>query len=84
MPSRLPLSEALSRIDTIYKPYHDALKRLITRTHARFGYAVLIDCHSMPASIRVGEAGLRPDFIVGDRFGVSAVGRGDRAARSRC
>lgn len=72
-PSRLPLSEALSRIDTIYKPYHDALKRLITRTHARFGFAVLIDCHSMPASIRVGEAGLRPDFIIGDRFGVSAA-----------
>lgn len=72
-PSRLPLSEALSRIDTIYKPYHDALKRLITRTHARFGFAVLIDCHSMPASIRVGETGLRPDFIIGDRFGVSAA-----------
>lgn len=72
-PSRLPLSEALSRIDAIYKPYHDALKRLITRTHARFGFAVLIDCHSMPASIRVGEAGLRPDFIIGDRFGVSAA-----------
>jgi N-formylglutamate amidohydrolase len=71
-PSRLPLSEALSRIDTIYKPYHDALKRLVTRTHARFGYAVLVDCHSMPASIRVGETGLRPDFIIGDRFGASA------------
>ncbi len=72
-PSRLPLAEALSRIDTIYKPYHDALKRLITRTHARFGYAVLVDCHSMPASIRVSESGLRPDFIVGDRFGSSAA-----------
>ena len=71
-PARLPLAEALARIDTIYKPYHDALKRLLTRTHARFGFAVLIDCHSMPASIRVGEAGLRPDFIIGDRFGASA------------
>ena len=70
---RLPLAEALGRIDFIYKPYHEALKRLITRTHARFGYAVLIDCHSMPSSIRVGETGLRPDFIVGDRFGASAA-----------
>ena len=27
----------------------------------------------MPASIRVGENGMRPDFIVGDRFGASAT-----------
>jgi N-formylglutamate amidohydrolase len=71
-PSRLPVSEALARIETCYKPYHDALKRLLTRTHARFGFAVLIDCHSMPASVRIGESGMRPDFIIGDRFGVSA------------
>ncbi|UVK40653.1 N-formylglutamate amidohydrolase [Mesorhizobium sp. AR10] len=69
---RLPLAEAIARIEAVYKPYHETLKRLLTRTHARFGYAVLIDCHSMPASIRVGDNGLRPDFIVGDRFGISA------------
>lgn len=71
-PSRLPVSEALARIDACYKPYHDTLKRLLTRTHARFGFAVLVDCHSMPASVRLGETGMRPDFIVGDRFGASA------------
>ena len=70
---RLPLNEAVARIESIYKPYHDALKRLLSRTHSRFGYAVLIDCHSMPASIRIGENGVRPDFIIGDRFGVSAA-----------
>ena len=70
---RLPLAEAVARIETVYKPYHDALKRLLTGTHARFGYAVLIDCHSMPASIRIGDTGLRPDFIIGDRFGASAT-----------
>ena len=71
-PGRLPLAEAVARIELIYKPYHEALKRLVTRTHARFGFAVLVDCHSMPASIRVGETGVRPDFIIGDRFGASA------------
>lgn len=71
-PGRLPLSEAIGRIEAVYKPYHETLKRLLARTHARFGYAVLVDCHSMPASIRVGENGVRPDFIVGDRFGASA------------
>lgn len=70
---RLPLAEAVGRIEAVYKPYHETLKRLLTRTHARFGFAVLIDCHSMPASIRVGDSGLRPDFIVGDRFGISAT-----------
>ena len=28
---------------------------------------------AMPASIRVGDNGLRPDFIIGDRFGISAA-----------
>ena len=44
---------------------------MVLRTHAQFGFAVLVDCHSMPASIRIGESGVRPDFIVGDRFGAS-------------
>lgn len=69
---RLPLAEAVERIEVIYKPFHDTLKRMLTRTHAAFGFAVLIDCHSMPASIRVGDSGSRPDFIIGDRFGASA------------
>ena len=75
---RLPLAEAVARIEAVYKPYHETLKRLLTRTHARFGFAVLIDCHSMPASIRVGDSGLRPDFIIGDRFGISATRGADR------
>ena len=69
---KLPLCEAVERIEAYYKPYHDALRRLVAATLAEFGYAVLVDCHSMPASIRVGDGGARPDFIIGDRFGVSA------------
>jgi N-formylglutamate amidohydrolase len=71
-PGRLPLVEATERVESIYKPYHDCLKTLLARTHAKFGFGILIDCHSMPASVRVGEAGMRPDFIIGDRFGASA------------
>lgn len=70
--SRLPLSEALLRIETAYKPYHECLQKLIAHTHGRFGCAVLVDCHSMPANIRPSEDQGRPDFIVGDRFGTSA------------
>jgi N-formylglutamate amidohydrolase len=70
--SRMPYSEALGRIETIYRPYHAELKRLVMRARQSHGEAFLIDCHSMPGSIRVGERGTRPDFIVGDRFGTSA------------
>ncbi|WP_127600255.1 N-formylglutamate amidohydrolase [Nitratireductor alexandrii] len=69
---KLPFGEARQRVETFYKPYHACLGRLLSETQAAFGLAVLIDCHSMPASIRVGEAGLRPDFIIGDRFNTSA------------
>jgi len=69
---RLPLAEAVERIEGVYKPFHETLNRLLAETRAAFGFAVLIDCHSMPASIRVGDGGSRPDFIVGDRFGTSA------------
>jgi len=69
---RLPLAEALGRIEAVYKPYHEALKHIVAGAHQRFGFAVLVDCHSMPASIRIGDNGVRPDFIVGDRFGASA------------
>lgn len=77
---RLPVSEAMERIETIYKPYHAALRRLIARTHARFGYCVLVDCHSMPGNVRLAGSGDRPDVIIGDRYGTSASGMLSRGA----
>ncbi len=70
---KLPLAEALDRIDTIYKPYHAMLGGVLAATRARFGYGVLVDCHSMPTGIRFPESGMRPDFIIGDRFGTSCA-----------
>lgn len=70
---RLPISEAVDRIETIYLPYHACLQDLLGSTQSAFGYGILIDCHSMPAGIRSSEGALRPDFIIGDRFGVSAA-----------
>lgn len=70
---RLPLAEACARVETVYKPYHEQLRQLMARTHAAFGFAVLVDCHSMPAGIRLGDSSVRPDFIVGDRFGVASA-----------
>lgn len=70
--NRLPLSEAADRIEQLYRPYHVVLKQLLADTRNAFGYAVLVDCHSMPTGIRLGDSGVRPDFIIGDRFGSSA------------
>ncbi|WP_245409810.1 N-formylglutamate amidohydrolase [Pararhizobium haloflavum] len=77
---RIPVADALARIETLYRSYHACLRRLIARTHVRFGQAVLIDCHSMPASIRTSATGPRPDFIIGDRYGTSASQDFSRAA----
>jgi N-formylglutamate amidohydrolase len=77
---RMPVEDALTRIETIYKPYHAALRRLIARTHVRYGRAILIDCHSMPGNVRVAGSGVRPDIIIGDRYGTSASADLSRAA----
>ena len=68
-----PVDDALRRIDAIYRPYHDALRRLLAQTHVAFGSAILIDCHSMPSTLRTGEGRPRPDFVLGDRFGTSCM-----------
>ena len=73
--SRLPVAEALRRIEAIYRPYHQALRSLLQRTHQRFGEAMLLDCHSMPSASLGADVGARPDVVLGDRFGTSAGAR---------
>lgn len=70
---RRPLSvaEALDRVERYYKPYHRGLRRLIDEARARFGVAILVDCHSMPSSRITRESRPRPDFVLGDRYGTS-------------
>jgi len=70
---QLSVAEGLDRIERIYRPYHDTLRRLLAQTHVAFGMAILIDCHSMPSNIRGGPNRLRPDFVLGDRFGASCM-----------
>ncbi|HWX90615.1 MAG TPA: N-formylglutamate amidohydrolase [Rhizomicrobium sp.] len=64
---KLARGEADARLNQLYKPYHRALAGLMAETHARFGAAVLIDCHSMPSALSV------PDIVLGDRYGASAT-----------
>jgi N-formylglutamate deformylase len=71
---RIPIDDALARIEALYKPYHRALRRLFTRLHRDFGAAMLIDCHSMPSSTGHKDERPRPEFVLGDRYGTSCVG----------
>jgi N-formylglutamate amidohydrolase len=69
---KLLASEATSRIERLYRPYHRALKQLITTTREQFGFYLLIDCHSMPSAC-LGDRGRigRADIVLGDCHGTS-------------
>ncbi len=72
---KLSLDEVQARIASHWRPYHDALQRLIAESHSRFGEAILIDCHSKPheALDAISAPGQpRPDVVLGDRFGAAA------------
>lgn len=74
---KLTLQETHARISHYWRPYHDVLQMLLDESHATFGEAILIDCHSMPheALENVGPPGSpRPDVVLGDRFGAAAAG----------
>ncbi len=70
---RLSVEDALGRIETLYKPYHRALRRLINRVHQTFGTAVVVDCHSMPSIGVSRDEPRRPDIVIGDRYGTSCA-----------
>jgi N-formylglutamate deformylase len=68
---RIPVDDALRRIEALYKPYHRALRRLVTRIHRNLGTVVLLDCHSMPSAGGSRDERPRADFVLGDRYGTS-------------
>jgi N-formylglutamate amidohydrolase len=71
---RIAVSEALRRIDGLYKPYHRTLRRLFMRLQRDFGAAILVDCHSMPSSTGGRDERPRCDLVLGDRYGTSCAG----------
>jgi N-formylglutamate amidohydrolase len=80
---KLPFAEAERRIFTYWRPFHDTLARLIQDIHTRFGYCLVIDCHSMPSNGQGKRAGGRPvDFVLGDLHGSACASRVTRAAEA--
>jgi len=73
---KLTRAEADARLRQCWDPYHACLRALMDDHVARFGEALLLDCHSMPheaiGSVR-RSGGRRIDVVLGDRFGASAA-----------
>ena len=73
---RLSFAEAEARIRACWEPYHGALAQLIAETRARFGFCLLVDCHSMPA--HPAQAANPPDMVLGDAHGTACAPRATR------
>jgi N-formylglutamate amidohydrolase len=78
---KLTFAEAARRIEAVHQPYHAALEALMAEAVARFGFAVLVDWHSMPsaAARTFGQSGDpraqgHCDVVLGDRFGTACAG----------
>lgn len=71
----LPWSEVRRRIETIHRPYHAALARLMRAARDAHGHAILIDLHSMPPLPPSPGAQEPPQLVLGDRFGRTASAR---------
>lgn len=68
----LSYQEVQTRIEKIYNVYHNRLQQLINKTIKKFGFCMILDCHSMPSKI----CGIIPDSpkidcCLGNLFGKS-------------
>ncbi len=71
----LSVAEVRARIHHCWQPYHAAVAQAIDAAHARHGYNIHINCHSMPAIAAAQATGFpgeaHADFVIGDRDGTT-------------
>ena len=72
----LSVDEVRARIHRCWQPYHAAVAAAIDAAHARHGYSIHLNCHSMPAIAGTHATDfpglVHADFVVGDRDGTTA------------
>jgi N-formylglutamate amidohydrolase len=66
---KLRFVEVERRIERLYRPYHQMLRRLVEETEALFGGYLLLDCHSMPSGVGSGYGQSWADVVLGDCHG---------------
>ena len=70
---KLCFAEVRQRIEALYHPYHQTLRRLVEETEALFGGYLLVDCHSMPSAAGA-VCGLNgADIVLGDCHGAACA-----------
>ncbi len=60
----------------VHTAYHDTIDRALARAREKFGYAILVDGHSMPSRGHSGHTDTgrnRADIVPGDRDGTSCA-----------
>ena len=72
---KLRFAEAERRIECLYHPYHQTLKRLVEETEEAFGGYLLVDCHSMPSAAGSTCEQECPDVVLGTCHGASCAPR---------
>jgi len=67
-----------------HAPYHAALAEQVARVHARHGYAVLYDCHSIRSRIPFLFDGELPVFNIGTLNGTTCAGWVQQVTARHC
>lgn len=70
----MPMAAYRSLVENIWKPYREFLRTELEAARKKFGFAILIDCHSMPSkgtAYHVDGARARADIVPGDVSGSS-------------
>ena len=65
-------AERAERLNRYWKPYHYQLQVELNRLQMEYGYAVLLDAHSIAAQVPMLFEGTLPDFNLGSNDGESA------------
>lgn len=65
-------SDIAQRVETFYTPYHQAIANKLAELKAKFGVALLWDCHSIRQYVPAIHPEKFPDLILGDADGTSA------------
>ena len=66
-------AEIVRRREQYWQPYHDALRTHLEDRHRQFGYALLLDAHSIRSSVPRLFSGRLPDVNVGTYDGRSCA-----------
>lgn len=65
----LDYNEVTERFAQVYDPYHKKLQQLIDKVIKKFGFCLVLDCHSMPSEIcSLMQDTAKIDFCLGTLF----------------